>query len=401
MTVQPPTPPRRRGLSFEEVERILIYFSSAILEKDTEDDVFWDLAKNVIARLGFVDCVIYSVNRRQSKLIQRAAYGPKNPTRRVIFNPIEIPIGIGITGSVAATGVAERVSDTTADPRYIVDDEPRRSELTVPVKLRNRVVAVIDCEHPEKDFFTEQDLRIVQAIASICSIKLGHLEAREVVRLKESKLLQARQEMADLKVKAIRAQMNPHFVFNALNAIQHFITSNDKRNALRFLSAFSKLVRLYLKHLENEVIGLVQEMDVVAQYLKLQKLRYEGLFEYEIHYFGEVDETLCVPSLIVPLMIEEGVENLAKNRVPGKMDITVRMEGEHHVSVTLDTAISRPGDGDAPFAYRYANEVADWAEHARMLRRIKRYDITTGREAIYRAGVLHCISTVKLPLLQA
>src|SRR5690606_31008462 len=145
------TPPRRRGLSFEEVERILIYFSSAILEKDTEDDVFWDLAKNVIARLGFVDCVIYSVNRRQSKLIQRAAYGPKNPTRRVIFNPIEIPIGIGITGSVAATGVAERVSDTTADPRYIVDDEPRRSELTVPVKLRNRVVAVIDCEHPEKD----------------------------------------------------------------------------------------------------------------------------------------------------------------------------------------------------------------------------------------------------------
>src|SRR5690606_39138791 len=180
----------KRHLSNDEVEEILIYFSTSILEKETEQEVFWDLVKNVIARLGFVDCVIYKINPRTRKLIQRAAHGPKNPERKKILEPMEIPLGSGITGFVATTGIAERIGDTNLDPRYIVDDEKRRSELTVPIIVNNKVFGIIDCEHPRKNYFTEQDLRIVKAIASICAVKLKQLEAQKAVQHRESKLLQ-------------------------------------------------------------------------------------------------------------------------------------------------------------------------------------------------------------------
>jgi putative methionine-R-sulfoxide reductase with GAF domain len=386
-----------RTLSFEEVEDILIYFSGSILEKNREEDVFWDLAKNVIARLGFVDCVIYTLDQRTGKLVQRAAYGPKNPRHNDILKPLEIFLGEGITGYVAKTGIAERIADTRIDSRYVMDDEPRMSELTVPIAIKDKVLGVIDCEHPSKDFFTEQHLRIVKAVASICAIKLSHLEALRAVQQKEAKLLLAKNEMADLKIKAIRAQMNPHFVFNALNAVQHYITSNDKKNALRFLSAFSKLVRLYLKHVEDDTISLFQEIDIIDQYLKLQKLRYDGMFEYEIHHEGFDNGLMHVPALIIQLMIEEGVENLAKNKVAGKMEINIQAPNEKHVVVTVDISIS--GKGKAKLESRYSNEVTNWSDHIQWLRKIKKYTIKTKKEVIRSKGVVHHITRVTLPCL--
>lgn len=389
----------KRPLSNDEVEEILIYFSASILEKETEQEVFWDLAQNVIARLGFIDCVIYKVNPRARKLIQRAAHGPKNPKQRKIMEPMEIPLGSGITGFVATTGVAERIGDTDIDPRYIVDDDRRRSELTVPIIVKNKVIGVIDCEHPQKDYFTEQDLKIVKAIASICAIKLKQLEAQKTVKQKESKLLQAKHQLAELKVQAIRAQMNPHFVFNALNAVQHFITINDKKNALRFLSTFSKLVRLYLKNLEKDTIDLFQEIAVVEQYLKLQKLRYEGIFEYEIALPEETHGPFQVPALIVQLIIEEAVENLAKNKLAGTLVIRIDIPDKEHVMVILDIGIRQSGKMLAKLEARYTNEVANWSDHINLLKKVRKYSIATSKEVVQLDGVTHYQTKVLLPIL--
>ncbi|MBL7845125.1 MAG: histidine kinase [Cyclobacteriaceae bacterium] len=389
----------KRHLSLDEVEEILIYFATSILEKNSEEAVFWDMAKNVIARLGFVDCVIYTINTRTRRLVQQAAHGPKNPEQKKILKPLQIPLGAGITGFVATTGIAERISDTLLDPRYIVDDEQRRSELTVPILVNNKVVGVIDCEHPRKNYFTEQHLRIVNAIASICAVKLKQLESQKAVKRKESKLLQAQQQMAELKVQAIRAQMNPHFVFNALNAVQHFITSNDKRNALRFLSAFSKLVRLYLKNLEKETIDLFQEIDIVEQYLKLQKLRYEGIFEYDIQLPETVNE-IHVPALIIQLMMEEAVENLAKNRLAGKLSIHIAVPDDKRVAVTVDIGIRQSGRILSKLETRYVNEVTNWSNHIKLLKQIRNYSITTTKEVLQQKGITHYVTNVVLPNLQ-
>jgi putative methionine-R-sulfoxide reductase with GAF domain len=388
----------KRHLSLDEVEEILIYFATSIPEKNTESEVFWDMAKNVIARLGFVDCVIYTINTRTRRLVQQAAHGPKNPEQKKILKPMEIPLGSGITGFVATTGIAERIGDTLRDPRYIVDDEQRRSELTVPILIGTKVVGVIDCEHPRKNYFNNQHLRIVKAIASICAIKLKQLESQKAVARKEAKLLKAQHQMAELKVQAIRAQMNPHFVFNALNAIQHFITSNDKRNALRFLSAFSKLVRLYLKNLENDTIDLFQELDIVEQYLKLQKLRYEGVFEYDIHVPETVQE-IHVPALIIQLILEEAVENLAKNKLAGTLAIRIAIPDEKRVAITIDIGISHTERNLSTLETRYVNEVTTWANHIKLLKKIRKYTITTTKEVVHQKGITHYVTNVVLPNL--
>ena len=390
---------RTRSLSFDEVEDILIYFSTSILEKDKEEDIYWDLAKNVISRLGFVDCVVYKVNLKGGHLEHLAAYGPKSLDQENRYTPIPIPIGQGISGFVATTGIAERIADTRLDSRYILDGKERRSEMAVPIILKGKVIGVIDCEHPHVDFFNDQHVRILNAIASICSVKLSYLETQEVVRRKEQKLLLARQQMAELKILAIRAQMNPHFVFNALNAVQHFVTSNEKENALKFISAFGKLVRLYLKHLEHDTINLHLELDIMEQYLTLQKLRYDSLFDYAITILGDENGVIKVPSLIVQLMIEEGVENLAKNRTPGKLNIDIQVQNDEEVEVSIEIIINKNDNNSTHFEKKYANEVTHWPDHIRLLNSIKKYRITSKSSRWEADGNLHVCTQLVLPCL--
>ncbi len=162
-----------------EVEMTVNHFSTSLFNKNTVDEVLWDLAKNCISRLNFVDCVIYLKDPGGNKLVQKAAYGIKNPKDYEIYNPIEIQIGKGVVGSVAASGVAEIIDDTSADPRYIVDDDVRLSEIAIPIKNGDEVIGVIDSEHPEKGFFNDKHKRILTTIASLCANKIERIRTGE------------------------------------------------------------------------------------------------------------------------------------------------------------------------------------------------------------------------------
>ncbi|MCU0698212.1 MAG: GAF domain-containing protein [Myxococcaceae bacterium] len=146
------------------------------------DDVLWDVANGTVARLGLEDCVIYLVDESAGCLVQRAAYGPKNPRGREILAPITIPLGKGIVGSVAASGIGERLDDVREDGRYITDDQPRLSELAVPMFFRERVIGVIDSEHSQRAFFTEEHERLFTAIAAITSSRIGRAFMDEQLR---------------------------------------------------------------------------------------------------------------------------------------------------------------------------------------------------------------------------
>ncbi|WP_299433918.1 histidine kinase [uncultured Aquimarina sp.] len=295
-----------RTIQFED---ILIYFSKSILEKNNEEDVLWDLAKNCISKLGFLDCVIYLVDYKNKILIQKAAYGPKSPKENDIYNPVKIALGQGISGNVAITGIAEINNDTSLNSNYIIDDQHRLSEITVPIILENQVYGIIDCEHPDKNFFTEQHLSILSAIASFCSIKINSIRADKRLREEQENTLRIKQELVTLKLKAFRSQMNPHFVFNTLNAIQYFITSENKKPALEYLSTFSKLIRFYLKYMEKETVHLVDEISMLHGYLKFQKLRYEGQFDYFIDSGNQLENNgATIPSFMLQTLLENMIE---------------------------------------------------------------------------------------------
>lgn len=136
------------------------------------NQVLWTIAETSIAILGYEDCVIYLVDKERDVLVQRAAFGPKCAGRAEILNPIEIPIGDGIVGAVAASGRRIRVDDTRDDPRYIVDDAERRSELAVPILDDGEVIGVIDSEHSEPSFYTEHDEQALVDLAALAAARV-------------------------------------------------------------------------------------------------------------------------------------------------------------------------------------------------------------------------------------
>ncbi|HMR81875.1 MAG TPA: GAF domain-containing protein [Niabella sp.] len=172
---------RRYNRKIKE-QRMLNYFATSLYNQNTVDDVFWDIAKNCASRLGFEDCVIYGYDNAREMLVQKAAFGPKNPTGHVITNLLEIPLGKGIVGAVAATLQPEIIADTTKDPRYILDDELRYSEITVPIILDGKLLGIIDSEHSKKGFYKKRHLKLLQAIADTCSKKLTRYFVEESLR---------------------------------------------------------------------------------------------------------------------------------------------------------------------------------------------------------------------------
>ncbi|MFP2995593.1 GAF domain-containing protein [Spongiivirga sp. MCCC 1A20706] len=160
---------------FNEIKAIS-FFSSSIQTKESVEEVLWDITKNVIHQLGFVDCVIYEYDSKSNILHQRAAYGYKNPADDFIHNKIILKLGEGIVGSVAISKTAEIVNDTSKDSRYVVDDAARLSEICVPIMINDNLFGIIDSEHPEKSFFNERHLHLLNIIAALCAQKIISLK---------------------------------------------------------------------------------------------------------------------------------------------------------------------------------------------------------------------------------
>jgi PAS domain S-box-containing protein len=156
----------------ERFYRIVNYFAASLLGSNSVDEILWDITYNCISAMGFEDCVVYLFNEDRTHLIQKAAYGSNKEENYTILNPIQIPLGQGIVGSVAQSGVAEIVSDVSKDTRYILDDESRLSEITVPIIYEDRVIGIIDSEHSERNFYTQDHLEILTFIASLTANKL-------------------------------------------------------------------------------------------------------------------------------------------------------------------------------------------------------------------------------------
>jgi putative methionine-R-sulfoxide reductase with GAF domain len=191
------------------INSIISYLAHSLNEAQTVDELVWDLAQKCISKLNFEDCIIYLFDKERQKLVQRAAFGPKNPKGKIISNPIEIALGKGIVGSVAMNGVAEMIGDTTRDNRYIIDDKRRFSELAVPIKYHDYVIGVIDSEHSQKDFFTTDHLHVLTVIASFTANKIREINQRE-------RLKRAENENGNLleKLKYFEQTENEHIVLN-------------------------------------------------------------------------------------------------------------------------------------------------------------------------------------------
>ncbi len=136
-------------------------------------------------------------------------------------------------------------------------------------------------------------------------------------RWNQIKIKQQRKE-AEMSQTLLRAQMNPHFVFNAMSVIQSYIYENDTINSSKFLVNFSRLMRLILENSSKEFIPLVTEIEILEKYLAMQKLRFEERFEYQINIDENIDSDFTfIPPMITQPFIENAIEHGQLHTIEG------------------------------------------------------------------------------------
>lgn len=160
---------------------------------------------------------------------------------------------------------------------------------------------------------------------------------REIMRL----------QTVELQAKALRAQMNPHFLFNALNSIQNFISESEVEgadSAVRFLASFSNLMRKSLEYSEKQNISLEDELVFLKEYLEINaKLRFEDRLSYQIEVDEEIeDDIIGVPTMIIQPYVENAIEHGLRNKKDGKVTINFYYQDEDVIRcVVQDNGIGR------------------------------------------------------------
>lgn len=146
-----------------------------------------------------------------------------------------------------------------------------------------------------------------------------------------------------LALKSLRSQMNPHFIFNALNSVNQFVSRNDERAANKFLSEFSRLMRLVLEYSQEDFITLQKEEEIVSLYLKLEHYRFRDKFDYEILIDQNINkENVHVPPMLIQPYIENAVwHGLRYRENKGFLSVAIRSDENEIVVEIADNGIGR------------------------------------------------------------
>ncbi|WP_164851317.1 two-component regulator propeller domain-containing protein [Larkinella soli] len=167
---------------------------------------------------------------------------------------------------------------------------------------------------------------------------------------RERRLLEEQQEKSEIReriatseMQALRAQMNPHFLYNSLNAIRLFVLQNDVDNAERFLVKFSRLMRLILNNSRQEWVSLSNELELLQLYLELEQLRFDHKFDFRLCTDPALDrEKTVIPSMILQPFIENAIlHGLAHRTGRGRIEVGIRPDGDQLECTVEDDGVGR------------------------------------------------------------
>lgn len=236
---------------------------ASLLGKIDLKEIAWEITRSTIGLLGFEDCVIYLVDEENQTLHQVAAYGDKLEGDESIKNEMSIPIGHGIVGTVAKTGIPEIIADTRKDPRYIVDDKIRLSELSVPIIRNDKIIGVIDSYHSSKGFYTQDHLETLTTIATLVSTKLKYALS---LQQKEKAEREKEQLFKDLQ------KTNKE-----LNDFAH-VVSHDLKSPLRGMNTLVNWIKEDAAEFADEAMN--KNFDLLLRRIERMDLMINGILNY-------------------------------------------------------------------------------------------------------------------------
>ncbi|TKG95726.1 hypothetical protein EYV94_05380 [Puteibacter caeruleilacunae] len=159
----------------------------------------------------------------------------------------------------------------------------------------------------------------------------------------------ARRKLTEMELKAIRSQMNPHFIFNAMGSIQNLINHNQIKNANLYLSRFARLMRMVLANSNKQLVTLADELELIQHYLELEQLRVD--FQFSISCSDDIDpETEEIPGMLIQPLVENAVVHGLTPKGSGNVDVKFHKEHTNIICEIIDDGVgigaSNNGNGN-------------------------------------------------------
>ncbi len=167
----------------------------------------------------------------------------------------------------------------------------------------------------EKELNQQKKINLKNSILFASILFLLFLTLLFLYQKNKNKKLQTKNEILSLEQKVLRSQMNPHFIFNALSAIQNSLLDNEPIKTAGYLSKFAKLIRQNFDFIHQKSITLQEEIDALTNYLNTQRLRYNNSFDFKINIASNIDvNTIEIPPLLLQPFVENAIEHGFKNQ---------------------------------------------------------------------------------------
>jgi hypothetical protein len=164
------------------------------------------------------------------------------------------------------------------------------------------------------------------------------------IKRKEAEKTHINKLIADSRLSALQAQMNPHFIFNAINSIQNYILKSKEEEAYDYLTKFSKLIRLVLQNSRQKLLSLHEELETIRLYIELEQLRFQD-FEFELTIGDSVEEyEVMIPAMLIQPYLENaiwhGLMPLKKNK-KGKIKLDIAIKNKLLRIIVEDNGVGR------------------------------------------------------------
>jgi len=181
---------------------------------------------------------------------------------------------------------------------------------------------------------------IIFFIWLIIALRVRQIRKKHVM---EKRMLNVEKQLFEIQQRALRLQMNPHFIFNSLNSIQSFILSKDIDLAVNYLSRFSQLMRLILANSRESIIPLADELQAIRYYIEIEQLRFDNKFDYTIIIDPELDEEFTgIPPMILQPYIENAIiHGLVHKISPGTITLQIIKIDSRIKCIITDNGIGR------------------------------------------------------------
>jgi Histidine kinase len=237
------------------------------------------------------------------------------------------------------------------DQQLLIKDQSLKEQILLKEQQQSQLT-LSDKENKLKDERLKQQAFIRNALLAglLLFILLGVFIFRSIsFKRKNEKLAigktqsELMQKMSELEMQALRAQMNPHFIFNCLSSINRFILKNESKIASNYLTRFSRLMRMVLNNSQKPLIALDDELEMLELYLEMERLRFKNSFDYGITFLNKLEsDNIFIPPLLLQPFCENAIwHGLMHKEGTGRLDIELSMQDNILNCIVTDNGVGR------------------------------------------------------------